>query len=218
MKNIDKSVILSTAYKEWEENLEAKQLPHPAYNSSQGQFYRDIIMNLYHCQNGLCAYTERTLVLTGLENHCWNQEGRYSADLPSHFGELEHFDESLKPDKGWLWDNLFMVDGKINRKKSSRGINNILKPDLPEYDPFLLLSYDHEKHVFFANTQNTDLTEEDIKSINDMIDILGINYVKDWRRKEITSRIKAIEFGLEPAPLTEFPTAFEMTKQNLGLV
>jgi len=64
MKNIDKSVILSTAYKEWEENLEAKQLPHPAYNSSQGQFYRDIIMNLYHCQNGLCAYTERTLVLT----------------------------------------------------------------------------------------------------------------------------------------------------------
>lgn len=218
MKRIDKSVILSTAYKKWEENLEAHQCPHPAYNSSKGMFYHDIIMNLYHCQNGLCAYTERTLVLTGLENHCWNQEGRYSADLPSHFGELEHFDESLKSNKGWLWDNLFMVDGKINRKKSSREINNILKPDLPEYDPFALLSYDHEKHIFFANTQNIDLTEEDIKSINDMIDILGINYIKDWRRKEITSRIKAIEFDLEPAPLTEYPTAFEMTKRNLGLV
>jgi hypothetical protein len=29
---------------------------------------------------------------------------------------------------------------------------------------------------------------------------------------------KSDKFGLEPAPLTEFPTAFEMTKQNLGLV
>ena len=96
MRKIDKSTILSKVYKAWEQDLENKQKHHPAYNSSKFSFYKDIVMNLYYCQNGLCAYTEKAILLSGLEAENWSEEGKYEGEIPSHYGELEHFDESLK--------------------------------------------------------------------------------------------------------------------------
>lgn len=55
MRKIDKSKILSTVYKNWEENLEINNQNHPAYdsNASKFRFYKDIVMNLFHVQGGL---------------------------------------------------------------------------------------------------------------------------------------------------------------------
>ncbi len=214
MRKIDKSIILSKAYKTWEEALENNQQNHPQYNSSNFRFYKDIVMNLYHCQNGLCAYTEKSILLSGLEAENWSEEGYYVGEIPSHYGELEHFDESLKDTKAWLWDNLFMIEGKINTLKRTKTIDDILKPDSPEYDPFKLLAYNHEAHIFYPNPS---LDGHLIERIEKMIDILGLNYVKDWRKQYILERIKAIEFGLEPKPAKEYVTAYEMTLRNLNL-
>ncbi len=213
MRKIDKSIILSKVYKAWEEALEHKQEVHPKYNSSKFSFYKDIVMNLYYCQNGLCAYTEKAILLSGLEAENWSEEGRYINSIPFHFGELEHFDESLKENKAWLWDNLLMVESKINRKKSTKTVDTILKPDNPEYDPFALLAYNHETHIFYPNP---NLDEHSIERIAEMIDTLGLNYVKDWRKQYISERIKAIDFGLEPEPVKEYVTAYEMTLRNLS--
>ena len=60
MRKIDKSEILSTIYKKWEEGLEKNNQQHPKYDKTT-RFYEDIVMNLYYCQNGLCAYTEQIL-------------------------------------------------------------------------------------------------------------------------------------------------------------
>lgn len=214
MRKIDKSTILSKVYKVWEEALENNHQNHPKYNSSAFEFYKDIVMNLYHCQNGLCAYTEKAILLNGFEQDKWSEEGRYINSIPFHFGELEHFDESLKVNKAWLWDNLLMVESKINRKKSTKTVDTILKPDSPEYDPYKLLAYNHEEHIFYPNPT---LDENQIKRIKEMIDILGVNYVKDWRKQYILERTKAIEFGLEPEPVKEYVTAYEMTLRNLNL-
>lgn len=218
MKKIDKSTILSKVYKAWEEDLENNLQNHPKYNSSNFRFYKDIVMNLYHCQNGLCAYTEKELLSTD-ENHfdivSWSEEGKYLInELPSHLGTLDHFDESLKTSKAWLWDNFFMVLSQVNGKKRTKPIDNILKPDSPEYDPFSLLAYNHEEHIFYPKPT---LNENLIKRIEDMIDTLGLNYVKDWRKKYISERIKAIEFGLDPDPAEEYITAYTMTRRNLNL-
>ena len=48
MKKIDKTNILSTKYKDWEEGLES----HPVYNSSNNKYYKDIVMNLLYVQKG----------------------------------------------------------------------------------------------------------------------------------------------------------------------
>jgi hypothetical protein len=58
MRKIDKNQQLSTAYQTWENNLEINGLNHPSYNSSNGAYYKDIVMDALRCQNGLCAYTE----------------------------------------------------------------------------------------------------------------------------------------------------------------
>ena len=50
MRKIDKSTVLSTKYKEWEEDLEVDK--HPKYDSSKNKYYHDIKMSLLHCQNG----------------------------------------------------------------------------------------------------------------------------------------------------------------------
>jgi hypothetical protein len=214
MRKIDKSIILSTAYKKWEEEIVGK---HPAYNSSNFKFYVDIVMNLYHCQHGLCAYTEKAITLTGFEQDKWTEGGRYMGEMPAHYGELEHFDESLKTEKAWLWDNFFMVEGKINRQKHTESVDNILKPDSPHYDPFELLAYNQEEHIFYPNTENPVLDEDTLKRIETMIHTLRLNYVKDWRRKYLLKRIKAIEFGLEPEPVDEYVTAFEMIRRSFAL-
>jgi hypothetical protein len=214
MRKIDKSNILSSVYKNWEEHLETTDQNHPAYNSNH-KFYKDVVMNLYHAQGGLCAYTEMKLL--GDTEHCqenrW-EKGRYKPNLPRHLGDVEHFDESLKMSKGWLWDNLFMVLNKVNNLKSTKSVSNILKPDHEDYNPYDLLDYNLKEHIFFANAKNPNLSQEQLNEINRMIDVLGLNFVKDWRKKYLSERLKAIEFGLEPEPVEEYVTAFKIIRKN----
>ena len=61
MRKINKNKILSTKYKEWEEQLEQNKQNHPEYASSKNEFYNDVVMNLLNAQGGLCAYTEMRL-------------------------------------------------------------------------------------------------------------------------------------------------------------
>ena len=55
MRKLNKSKILSTEFKKWEEELERSEKAHPGYNSSSRRFYKDIVANLLNIQNGLCA-------------------------------------------------------------------------------------------------------------------------------------------------------------------
>ena len=217
MRKIDKSKILSTVYKNWEKDLEINNQNHPNYNSN-AKFYKDVVMNLYHAQGGLCAYTEMKLMGESEHFHenLW-AKGRYNPILPKHLGDVEHFAESLKANKGWLWDNLFMVLNKVNNQKGTKQVSNILKPDHESYNPYDLLDYNFKEHIFFANAKNPNLSQEQLNEINRMIDVLGLNFVKDWRKKYVSERIKALEFGLEPAPVEEYMTAFEMARRNLNL-
>ena len=50
MRKIDKSKILSTVYKKWEEALENNQEDHPQYESKH-RFYTDVIMCLHREEN-----------------------------------------------------------------------------------------------------------------------------------------------------------------------
>lgn len=217
MRKIDKSKILSTVYKKWEEALENNQEDHPQYESTY-RFYIDVMMNLYHIQDGLCAYTEKNILAS---EYAYTADkwiaGRYKSDKPKHYGELEHFDSDLKTKQAWLWDNLFMVLNKVNNEKRTTVTDPILKPDNPNYDPFELLDYDFDKHIFFANVKSGKLNQSEIDRINNMIDVLGINFVKDWRKKYVSERIKALQFGLDPDPAEEYMTAFEITRRNLKL-
>jgi glycogen debranching enzyme len=138
MRKIDKTIILSKNYKKWLDNLGNE---HPKYNSSNNKYYIDIKMSLLYCQKGLCAYTEELLCdLDLITEDNWSEE-RYITELNNQNltnGDLEHFDESLKEKQAWLWDNLFFVNGDINRKvKCSKAIQPILKPDSSDYDPFI---------------------------------------------------------------------------------
>ena len=54
MQKIDKTtIILSTRYKTWEEDLETNGKRHPKYTSSNHEFYYDIVMNLFHLAKSL---------------------------------------------------------------------------------------------------------------------------------------------------------------------
>jgi hypothetical protein len=215
MRKIDKSVVLSSVYKAWLDTLEK---PHGSYTSSKHKFYGDIVMALYHCQNGLCAYTERRLCEDKyFELSNW-QLGEYVSEMPSTEGELEHFDPTLKAEQCWLWDNLLMILGKANNQKGEKSVNTILKPDSPEYDPFRLLDYDFELDVFLPNLALETTEQERVKY---MIETLCINagYVKMYR-KPFLKRIKAeielyknIEWNDLEEP-RQFPTAFEMLKRT----
>jgi hypothetical protein len=225
MKKINKKQQLSTVYKKWENDLEEKNTPHPKYNSSQGEYYIDIVMDLLRCQNGLCAYTEVQLCPPQyLTEDKW-VDGRYKEHIEGkvHNGQLEHFDERLKwkeksknvdtvsdviyQKKDWLWSNLFLVDTDTNNRKSTKSIDDILKPDLDNYDPFKLFDYSSVTHMF---TPNTDLPKSEQDRIRTMIDVLGINFtnVVDKRRQVVTRTVK---YPLENE--MEFPTAVEFYKK-----
>jgi hypothetical protein len=219
MRKIDKSKILSTVYKKWEEALENNQEDHPKYTASH-RFHKDIVMNLYHIQGGLCAYTEMKILANEYDYDEANWiKGRFKNGKSKHLGQIEHFDPKLKTGepKSWLWDNLFMVLNEVNHEKGEKATDPILKPDHPNYDPYELLDYDFEKHIFFANVKSGKLNQSEIDRINNMIDVLGLNFVKGWRKKYVSERIKALEFGMIPEPAEEYMTAFEITRKNLNL-
>lgn len=221
MQKIDKTQILSTNYKKWEENLEVKNLPHPKYNSSKSQYYTDIVMNLFYCQKGLCAYTEVELCTSEyFTTNCW-ENGRYKNDKPEFLGQLEHFDESLKSksndkqgQKDWLWDNFFMVDSDINTKvKRQQTIDYILKPDNENYNPFKLLDYDLKRHRFTANYANNNLSDNDKDRIEKMIKILGLNFASIVnKRKHLLEDVvnkHRLDIEVNATSTGEFPTAFQ---------
>lgn len=226
MKKINKKQQLSTVYKKWENDLEEKNTDHPKYISSKGEYYIDIVMDLLRCQNGLCAYTEVQLCpIEFLTDNKW-VKGRYKENIDGkvHNGQLEHFDESLKwkeksektttdnnvihQKKDWLWSNFFMVDSDTNNRKSTKAVDYIVKPDLDNYDPFILFDYSLITHMF---TPNTDLTKTEQNRIRAMIEVLGINFsnVVDKRRQVLT---RTVNYPLISE--IQFPTAVEFYKRN----
>ncbi|RLC53575.1 MAG: hypothetical protein DRH89_10485 [Candidatus Cloacimonadota bacterium] len=215
MKKIDKTKILSTAYKNWEANLEDTNQNHGKYDSSANEHYIDVVMNLLHIQNGLCAYTEMRLCNEDLITEGKWTEGKYANRTPQFKGQLDHFNPTLKENKAWLWSNFFLIDSDINTKvKGKKEVDNILKPDTDDYNDETLLEYICDKNIFIANTE---LPIELQKRINDMIIKLGINFdpVVDNRRRYIADKIKQIEYEIEDwnsIEIDEFPTAFRMCR------
>jgi len=215
MRKIDKSKILSKNYEEALKNLEGTD--HPKYDSYfKRKYYNDIKMSLLYCQNGLCAYTEELLCdenLITIDN--WDNE-KYITPLNNQNlinGSLEHFDESLKPTKAFLWDNLFFVNSDINSKvKCSKSIQLILKPDSATYDENKYLEFDYKRNMF---TANQNLTENEKDEVECMIMTLGLNSNRFKRKKLIQRLIKAFEYNIELEEPYEYPTAWNMTLKKL---
>jgi hypothetical protein len=214
MKKIDKSKILSKNYEEWLASLGEE---HPKYNSSNNKYYNDIKMSLLYCQNGLCAYTEEELCDEDLiHSDNWDSE-KYIYAIDKNIslinGDLEHFDESLKEKQAWLWDNLFFVQGDINRKiKCSKSIQEILKPDASAYDPHKYLSFDYKRNMFMANE---DLTQQEQEDVECMIITLGLNANAFKRKRQINKLVKALKFDIEIDEPYEYITSWNMTLKQL---
>jgi len=144
-------------------------------------YYDDIVMNLYKCQQGVCAYTEAYICPMPLyEANNWTT-GKYiipdEAEFSrvDHRGELDHFDPENKKIQYWNWDNLFMIDSKINNIKSNKQVFHYLKPDLNDYTPEKYFEYDDETHRFIPNTDFED--ENIVSEIKYMIDeVLCLNH------------------------------------------
>ncbi len=220
MRKINKTCNLSTVYKVWEEDIEDQGLPHEKYTSSNGKYYRDIVMQLYHCQNGLCAYTEQMLCKTEyLTENNW-QDGYYSSVIHSkQKGSLDHFDPNLKEEKGWLWENFFMVDAEVNsaKFKGNKPVDPILKPDGEDYDPFHLLEYDLSTHEFRPNKNLDDNTS---KRVQYMINTLCLNYCDDSRGELLSSILRNIYFQKKnwneiESEIRSFPTALKMCRNQI---
>jgi len=170
MRRIDKTKILSSKYKEWLDKLDRDKVKHPHSRT----YYNDVVMNLLHCQKGVCAYTEMFLCNSGLLSEDKWKNGRYAEKKTEHFGELEHFDPKLKANRFWEWDNLFVIHSDINRLKRDKDIDDIPKPDSPGYDPDKLLEYDDDTHLFVPHTDIKNETER--RHIERMIDVLQLNH------------------------------------------
>lgn len=234
MRKIDKTTIFATKYQAWlaeELQLSVEQRKSYDNNAAQFKFYIDIVMNLFYCQNGLCAYTEEQLCPNNYYQPInWGFQFKKDIENQHHVfdetvfgsqkvfnGELDHFDESLKTERGWDWDNFFMIDADTNNRKGSKSIDCRLKPDNESYNPFAVFDYSSESHIFIVNTDFPVENEEDRKRLQHIIDnVLGINFpnLVEKRRKELSKRMKKLEFGipLDENEENEFPTAFEFCK------
>jgi hypothetical protein len=219
MRKIDKSKIPSKNYEDWIKSLEGAD--HPKYNSSKNKYYTDIKMSLLHCQKGLCAYTEELLCdpkYIGLES--WDDK-KYihkldKNDKNSIRGDLEHFDESLKPKFAFLWSNFFIVNTHNNcRIKGSKPIKKILKPDSESYDPYKYLEFFIDKDAdIYIFIPNRNLSEEEQKDVKKMIDTLGLNCIEYQRKRQIKEWIDQHNIGLSVEPYQYF-TAWKITLESL---
>ncbi len=218
MQKIDKNydTILSTKYKKWVNNLENKDKKHP----NSRTYYDDIVMELYRCQKGVCAYTERFICPSSLYKSDNWIDGDYNIRdevefiRTDHAGELEHFDHHLKKNKYWLWDNLFMIDSTINSRKSDRDIVYYLKPDSEDYSPEKYFDYDEETHRFIPNT---DLDVERRTEIKYMIDnVFYLNHgviLND--RKDFINELRAKINNKSTYKFDRFFTATKMCLENI---
>jgi len=201
MKKIDKTILFSTEYYQWQRNL---PIPHP----KKSQYYIDVFMELMHCQDGLCAYTEKQLCFDAdwYTEKNWKDSSYVTFKKKPCAGDLEHFDSTLKEQEYWKWENLFVADHECNNKKGSKQVDYILKPDCPNYDPFVLLEYNRETHFYHPNREKT--TEEK-KRIQYMIDTLELNHLNlVAERKGIIE--KTLQYNTEEK---QFPTAFKMIEK-----
>ncbi len=179
MRKIDKSIILSTAYKEWVEQLDKDHKKHP---HSRGLYYYDVVMNLLYCQRGVCAYTEMFLCKAEfLDENKW-VNGRYLDEKPKRFGHLDHFNPDLKKDEFYRWENLFVAFADVNVLKHEGKVEDIFKPDSPEYDPMKFLEYDMETHFFIPHTGIEDVGLR--ARIDQMINLLQINHPTVYTERE----------------------------------
>lgn len=208
MRKINKTIVLSTKYKEWQEDLESRNIAHPLYTSAH-RYYRDIVMELLRCQGGLCAYTEVQLCASSdFAEDKWS-DGCYMQIEKVNDGELEHFNEALKDRQGYLWSNLFVVQSDTNRRKGVKPVDDILRPDSVRYDPFQLLDYSSLTGIY---TARTNLPENERTRIDTMLDTLGINF-PNLRNKRHLKVQAAIRYGVE-AIEPEFPTAIEFINRR----
>lgn len=178
MQKIDKSkVTLPAKYTTW---LAIEDKGKEA-NKNFRDHYDDIVMNLYKCQKGVCAYTEAFICPPALYadnnwvtgNYIIPNEAEFSR--VDHRGELDHFDPQNKNVKYWNWDNLFMIEAKINSIKSNKQVFRYLKPDLEDYSPEKYFEYDDQTHRFIPNTDINDANI--VAEIKYMIDeVLCLNH------------------------------------------
>ena len=173
------------------------------------KYYFDVVMNLLHCQDGVCAYTEEFLCNPKLLSEDKWANGRYKIKKPRRYGQLDHFNPKLKEDKCWEWDNLFVIHSDINRDKWAKEVDDILKPDSPEYDPWKLLEYDESLNVFFPHS---GLDDESVRErISRMIEVLQLNHdtVRCKREIFLIEVFERRELGRE-IKIHQFFTAYQM--------
>lgn len=218
--------ILSTKYKEWVDGYESRAEVHPKYNSTQGEYYNDVALNLLHSQDGLCAYTEKWLAINPEEYATTKWlNGRYQPKtyILECEGSLDHFDATLKSKtkaivgiKDWLWENFFMVDSKVNNKKGDKRVFAFFNPTHTDYSPEKYLAYDYTFHRFVVKP---DLSGDLVKNVEEMIATLGLNLGTIInRRRELLDPIigkSSIDSDIWNEPVKEFITAFKMTREHL---
>jgi hypothetical protein len=219
MQPLDKTQVFAKPYKTWQDNLTATNTNHPAYNSSKGEFYYDIIANLIWVQKGLCAYTEyRLQAFEKCAEKFWDNGKFQKFDFA---GELDHYDPTLKANQSWLWDNFFLIDADINSKKvkGNKQPNGILKPDKADFNPADFLEYEIATHLFIPSRLLQP--EEQYRVLHD-IDTLGLNWqpIKERREEYLNEflldvKYKKITFVDAMNKLTQFFTAFRLCREYL---
>jgi len=209
MQKIEKTILHSKEYEEWLNDLEVQGKNHPDYNSYR-RYYNDVKLELLRCQGGLCAYTE--MKLCGIDVFSadkWENGRCKTQQKVEAFGQLDHFDPTLKKKKGWLWSNFFVVSDHINTSiKRDKLVDYILKPDAEDYNPADKMVFNLDINMFIPNPQKTLDEQERIK---EMIATLGINYepVRSIRNDFIKRLRKAIEYEAydeDDYQNSEFPT------------
>ena len=223
MKKIDKSTKIALQYHKW---LQEDEKPPMKYDSSNNQYYKDVLVNLLCCQGGLCAYTEYRLIDQNIFQQLlkyFDNNGKYYGDKPEADVDIEHFCSEAKKINGWDWGNLFAAYMGINRIKRVReaeirnetgeGVKSYLKPDNEDYSPDKYLEYDYKENIFYPS----EILEDDIaEDVANMIYVLGLNWgsIKMWRKNYICPKIEMFKAGNEEE-LDQFHTAYEMVKKNL---
>lgn len=195
MRKIEKNCTLATEYYAWMVANSAEK-----YNSTNNKYYYDVLYQLLILQGGMCAYTEKRLIspenLELITAAFADGKLNVPAQRPDVAADIEHFSKANKIVSGWNWDNLFAAYSPVNRKKNhledKYGIDDILKPDRDGYSPEHYLAYDKDEHLFIANDEILDDTEQ--KRVHDMILVLGLNNAGVvLERKEYLLMLKEIE-------------------------